>query len=329
MNIRWKDLGIAFVLAIILWYGVSGSEKLETQVDVRLEYKGAPQGLVVREGLINKVEVRVRASAGLLRSLNKRTYSYSLDLSSITKGRNVLPIPTNELPFWGGIEVIDVTPAVIELYADSLEKKTLPISVILRGAPPKDVTVSAQLTPDYVEVSGPSELILPLGPINLTAATPSEFSEKPLEQKFPLPIADGVIASARETVLTLTMEADRAPVTVTRQVELLDPLINATVVEPKSVTLSLLVPASQEKLAAKNSAIKVVLETGKTTPGNHRLPVRVLLPQGFKLVSTEPAEVLVHVVAVTEENTSQPDSVQKTQGVTETAPPPKSSGKQK
>ena len=329
MNIRWKDLAVAFVLAVILWYGVSGSEKLETQVDVRLEYKGAPQGLVIREGLINKVEVRVRASAGLLRSLNKRTYSYSLDLSSITKGRNVLPIPTNELPFWGGIEVIDVTPAVIELYADTLEKKTLPISVILRGAPPKDVIVSAQLTPDYVEVSGPSELVLPLGPISFTAATPSEFSEKPLEQKFPLPIADGVIASARETVLTLTMEVERLPVTVTRRVELLDPLIHAKVLEPKNITLSLLVPASQEKLAAKNTAIKVVAEMEKTTPGNHRIPVRVLLPEGFTLVSIEPATVLVDVESVTEENSNPPDSPQNSQGVTETAPPPKSSGKQK
>ena len=75
MNIRWKDLGVAFVLAVILWYGVSGSEKLETQVDVRLEYKGAPQGLVIREGLINKVEVRVRASASEIASPSPSTSS--------------------------------------------------------------------------------------------------------------------------------------------------------------------------------------------------------------------------------------------------------------
>ena len=82
MAIQLKELIIAIFLAIFLWYGITGSEKVESYIDVRLDYSGVPAGLVVTEGRVNKVTVRVRASEGLLRSAYDRDRTLVIDLSS-------------------------------------------------------------------------------------------------------------------------------------------------------------------------------------------------------------------------------------------------------
>ena len=99
MSIRWGDFFLAFVLAFAFWYGVSGSEKLESHIDVRLDYRGVPANLTVRDGKVNKVNVRLRASAGMLRSMYEREYMLSVNLSGIEKGENIIPIPINQRPF--------------------------------------------------------------------------------------------------------------------------------------------------------------------------------------------------------------------------------------
>ena len=51
---------VAFLVALGLWYTLNAREEIERVVDVRIDYKGLPPGLIVTGGQINKVSVRFR-----------------------------------------------------------------------------------------------------------------------------------------------------------------------------------------------------------------------------------------------------------------------------
>ncbi len=105
MAIQLKELIIAIFLAIFLWYGITGSEKVESYIDVRLDYSGVPAGLVVTEGRVNKVTVRVRASEGLLRSAYDRDRTLVIDLSSVVKGKSVSLVPVSDIKLSGVLKL--------------------------------------------------------------------------------------------------------------------------------------------------------------------------------------------------------------------------------
>ena len=63
---------LSLVIATGLWYLVVGRDHVETQVELRVEYRGLPDGLVIREGMVNHISVRLRGSAELLRNLHSR-----------------------------------------------------------------------------------------------------------------------------------------------------------------------------------------------------------------------------------------------------------------
>ena len=56
---------LSLVIATGLWYLVVGRDHVETQVELRVEYRGLPEGLIIREGMVNHISVRLRGSAEL------------------------------------------------------------------------------------------------------------------------------------------------------------------------------------------------------------------------------------------------------------------------
>lgn len=44
---NWRYLLVAFLLALGLWYTLNAREQIERVVEVRLDYKGLPTGLIV------------------------------------------------------------------------------------------------------------------------------------------------------------------------------------------------------------------------------------------------------------------------------------------
>ena len=90
---------LSLFIAANLWYVVVARNHVETQLDIRVEYRGLPDGLVMREGLVNHITVRLRGSAELLRNLHSRDLVYTADLSDIQRGANALPLKA-VAPLW-------------------------------------------------------------------------------------------------------------------------------------------------------------------------------------------------------------------------------------
>ncbi len=293
MTVRWKEFTAAFLMAIVLWYSVSGSEKIESQVEVRVDYRGLPEGLVVRSGQVNKVSVRVRASAGTLRSLSGRDFAFYLDLSAVHKGENTVAINPAYLPFRSGIEVMDVTPARIFLDVDSLSKKILPIKARITDELPDDYVAQISLNPEEVTVTGPTDQLEHMKGlrVNLPVPDPVRLGEERFTRLLPLP--DGVSADPSEVKILLNIGIKRKLVKVSRTVQVEAPPEVGKFVRPDKVLIAVAMPESQAGKAGSNKGIRAFVQLARRDLGSYTLPVQVDLPPGAELVEVSPPEVTV------------------------------------
>ena len=187
---NWRYLLVAFLLALGLWYTLNAREQIERVVEVRLDYKGLPTGLIVTGGQLNKVSVRLRGPQELLRSMTNREISYTMDLSGVTPGKNVIPLTTgeNKPPELRAYEVLEVTPSRMILEVDKIMETNLPVKVALRASPAassvrlKDLVVD----PPQVTVRGPASVIASMKeiqaeiPVDLAAEGKAVSEEVPL-----------------------------------------------------------------------------------------------------------------------------------------------------
>lgn len=296
MKLRWKEFIVAFLMAFVLWYAVTGSEKLESQADVRVDYRGLPNGLVVTDGLVSKVTVRLRAPGGMLRSLTAREHAFFLDLSRLRKGENVIAVNADLLPFSSGVEVIDITPSRIFLTVDTLVNKRVPIHGIPVGKLPPDHTATLACNPPETLISGPSALVDPMENIELRIALDEPVVPGITESRRVLTVPQGVDASPSEVKATLTIGIARKKVQAVRAVQVQNlPANRGKFVRPDKVTISFTAPASQAAKMAAGNGVRAFVELEKRELGSYTLPVKVILPEEAELVGIDPPQVTVTV----------------------------------
>lgn len=287
MTIRWRELGVAFLLAISLWYLVTGSEKIETQIDVRLDYKGIPANLIVREGLVTKVAVRVRATAGVARAMYGREYMYSMNLSSLVKGENTLPVPVSQLPFLGGVEVIDITPPSITLVVDAIETKSVPLKLEFHSALSQDYTAKATLEPDLVTLKGPSQALLGIQSVKLPFIVDGEPLEGDSLLSKDIPLPEGIEATPSKVQVALTVKINRKRMEFDVPVTLIDQTGGYD-----STTRRVRIVADVPLSIATAKDLREVVQAEATVPSdisqNPLVPVVVRMPLSCNLVQVEP-----------------------------------------
>ena len=159
-NSRWQTLFsalLSLVIATGLWYLVVGRDHVETQVELRVEYRGLPSGLVVGEGLANQLSVRLRGSAELLRNLHSRNLTYTVDLSGVQRGANAIPLKVGELPDLKPFEIMEVIPSRLVIEADALTERVVPLAARTMPLPADSPYVMSHilLDPAFVTIKGP------------------------------------------------------------------------------------------------------------------------------------------------------------------------------
>ncbi|MDL2279150.1 hypothetical protein LJC15_00605, partial [Desulfovibrio sp. OttesenSCG-928-G11] len=302
MKVRWKEMLVAFMMAFVLWYGVTGSEKLESQVDVRVDYRGLPQGLVVSSGLVSKVAVRLRAPGGMLRSVAVRDHAFFLDLSKMHKGENVIAVNADDLPFGSGVEVIDVTPARIFLNVDTVVSKSVAVRGAVTGKTPADHMAALSFEPPVAIISGPSALVDIIESIEVRVPIDEQVLPGTTESRRVLTVPQGVDVTPTEVKAALKISVKRKQVKATRTVQVRNLKAGrGKFVRPDKVTISFNAPESQAAKMAGSNAVSAFVELEKQELGSYTLPVRVTLPEGAELLGIDP-----HQVTVTVEQEQQP-----------------------
>jgi YbbR domain-containing protein len=285
---------LSILLAIALWFAVSGEERTETTLNMALQMVNLQPNLMVTSEVPPAIQVRVAGPRSIINNLSQTRPSETLDLAEYKSGRHTFYLGPNSFAFPRGVQVIRIQPNPINLTLAATMTQTLPIKPVLENNPPEGYEViSIKTRPLQVTVIGPYSELAELNylstlPIDLSRlkeptsiATDIDFKNLHLSLKEPVPI----LADIQVGPKTFTRTFSGVPV-------LTDP--QPAKVSPAQVTITVKGPWPQMQ-DLKAEAFKTWVDTRNLRPGRHRVNVSVELPGGVSLVRSRPSSVTVTV----------------------------------
>jgi len=298
-NTRWQTVFsalLSLVIATGLWYLVVGRDHVETQVELRVEYRGLPSGLVVGEGLANQLSVRLRGSAELLRNLHSRDLIYTVDLSEVQRGANAIPLHVGDLPDLKPFEIMEVIPSRLVLEADALTERVVPLAARTMPLPADSPYTLSHLIlePSFVTIKGPEMQVNTLERLLVIYDPNKNASEGPHQANVAISTPPQIEVTPPVTTLRYTLDLKMKTVTLDRLVQVGGDTAEY-LIKPHNIEIELSVPENLVDDADYLDAVRIVirppveLESGETTT----LTPLVMLPSGARLNRMEPASVQV------------------------------------
>ena len=209
------SLLVAVLAAVAMWYVVSVRDRLEAQVEVNIDYYGIPPNLVVTDGLISKITVRLRGPETLLRSIPQQRLTQAVDLSDIKKGVTIVPLGGDNLgPNFRAFELVDIQPPRIVIKADTLLERSVPLRTIvdspLRGGALTVENVS--VSPATVVLRGPEDVVSDISSVPLTIMLDPKAAGTTVHQTIALDTPSLVTATPSSVRVQYTITSGRTVV---------------------------------------------------------------------------------------------------------------------
>lgn len=286
---------ISLLLAMGVWYVVVGSGQVDGQFEVRLDYRGLPDGLIILNGQAAKAEVRLRGSAELMRNINPRDLSYTVNLSEVQRGANVRSLNLDELPELRAFEVLEVSPARLVLEVEQLVEKTLPIEISFTPLPEASpLHLSAtNLDPAMALAQGPASRLSSLESLSAHYDLTRDMTPGSKAINVAITAPDMVKITPPLSTLRYTLALNSTEIKLLRPVQLGPNLRSRFDIEPEQVELTVEVPEASAEDAAYLAAVRVIARPSENLfPGESEdTLVMVMLPQGAHLTSLQPPTV--------------------------------------
>lgn len=293
----WLFLVLAIVCATGMWYVVSIRERIEAQLEVNIDYYGIPPNLVVTDGLINKVTVRLRGAETLLRSIPKHRLNWAIDLSSIKKGVTFVPLTNEDVsPALRRYEIVDIQPPRIVITADNMVERSVPVRAIvdspLAGTA---LTIENQsISPSTVVVRGPESVVADLTHALVRIPLDPKSAGTTVQQTLPLDTPGLVTAMPSSVRVRYTITSGRTVLSRICKLHLPGDANHSYKIEPSELSILIEVP---EALAQSSSYLKKLeanIVPPPLEPGESRqVRVHFRLPEGMTILGQPLEEVTV------------------------------------
>jgi YbbR domain-containing protein len=289
LGLKTASLG----LAILLWFVIAGETTSEMGLSVPLELQNFPRDMELTGDAAAAVDVRLRASPGILHALHAGDVSAQIDLAGTAEGERIVHITADSIRVPFGVKVVKITPSILTLNLERTLQKLVPIRPRLLGRPEPGFEVAEiSADPGDVRIAGPKSRVQEVEsaftePVSLDGArtTVSDIVNIGLEDP-----SLRIQGSPRVRVTAKVREVHE-----TRSFEDV-PLVargGTGSFKPGAARVLLTGPASQLKRMAA-ADVKAFVDVSVRASGG-RLPVTVEIAPGFAGVSvreTRPSEVM-------------------------------------
>ena len=282
-NLALKAASVA--LASLLWYVIAGEKTSEMGLTVPVELQNFPHDLELTGEPVNAVEVRLRASPGIIQRIGPGDVSARVDLLGVGEGEHIVHLTGEAIRVPFGVRVVRVNPSTISLNFERTLQKTVPVRPRLTGRPAPGFEVAeVAAQPPEVRLAGPKSRV---------QEVESAFTEPVSVEGARAAVADQVNIGLEDPLLRV-MNSSRVQVTAqvreateTRTFRDLDLSLRGggATVAPVKVDVTLSGPAS-ELQRVDRSQVKPYADVGRAGPGT-RAAVAVEVQGGFTGVTVK------------------------------------------
>lgn len=280
---HWRTKLASLVAAVLVWLFVTSSNVTTTQrtMTLPLVVEGVSEGQLAA-GLPTMVEVSVSGPGPRVDRLRTDMFRATLDLSDAA-GAFERPITVQSPP---EIQVVEVVPADIIGFIESVTSRQMPVAVALSGALPADRLLTPVVSPATAVVTGRALVLDRVATV--LAVTPVTGGTARLV----------VLDSEGEPIEGLRVAPETVAVSVQGRSALVTRTVTIDLQSPDAPTLdSVTLSASAVELAGEAEVLAGIAEvvgtveapTGEVAPGRYTLPIRLALPPGVVALSVPTA----------------------------------------
>ena len=295
-NIWLKFLSIS--IATLLWLIVAGDRVVERALRVPIEFQNLPPALEIIGDPPDTVDVRVRASSGILGRLVPGDMAAVIDLRTARSGRRLFHLtpPNIKAPY--GVEVVQVGPSTLPIGFETSAVRIVPVRPSVEGTPAAGYeVVSMTSNPATVEVIGPESALRGLEeamtePVSVANAT------RPVREVVTIGVVDPNVRlrtpqTAEVTVQIVGGSSQATLTNVPVQIRNLDNGLRGRVV-PSSVAVTVR-GTGQDVSAAGREALDVHVDAAGLKAGDYNLEVRTSGAQGLTIERVSPQTVRLQI----------------------------------
>ena len=147
---------VSLGLASLLWFVIAGDQTSEMGVRAPLELQNFPRDLEVTGEPVDAVEVRLRASPGIIQRIGPSDVSAQVDLAGLQEGEHIIHLTEKSIRMPFGVKVVKISPSILNLDLERTLQKVVPIRPRVVGQPAPGFEV-AEVTsePAEVRIAGP------------------------------------------------------------------------------------------------------------------------------------------------------------------------------
>jgi hypothetical protein len=298
MNALFENLPLklaSLALSTVLWFVIAGEKSSERGLTVPVELQNFPVNLELTGDPVNDVEVRLRASPGIIHALGPGEVSAQINLAGSGEGERIIHLNSDSIRVPFGVRVVKVTPAILTLTFERTLQKVVPIRPRLIGRPAPGYEV-AEVTSEPAEarIAGPKSRVQEVEsaftqPVSVEGMASTVVDQVSIGLEDPLLRLQGtsrvqVTARIREESGKRTFES--LPVEVRGGSGLARPAVVRVVITGPRALLKQLQPTH----------LHPYVSLVDPQAGSKHLPVAVEMASGFGAVTVseiEPAEVTV------------------------------------
>ena len=147
---------VSLGLASLLWFVIAGEKTSEMGVPAHLELQNFPKDLEVTGEPVDTVEVRLRASPGIIQRIGPGDVSAQVDLAGLQEGEHIVHLTDKSIRMPFGVKVVKITPSILTLNLEKTLQKVVPVRPRLVGRPAPGFEVGEVTTdPRDVRIAGP------------------------------------------------------------------------------------------------------------------------------------------------------------------------------
>ena len=204
---------LALGIAAALWIVVSGEEESVRTYTVPLDFTALSRDRILSGDTPNAVQVRVRGSDAVLRSLAADDLHIPIDVSRLRAGERAVETlsPGNVMGIPSGAAVDGIAPEAVSLLVERRVSRAIHLQARLEGSPAKGYKLAGvELDPNHVVFEGPES---ELAPLSMAVTEPILLDGR--NQTFivmagvPLPSPRVRLAEARPVKVTVHIEKER------------------------------------------------------------------------------------------------------------------------
>jgi YbbR domain-containing protein len=151
---------VSLLLAVLLWFVIAGEKTSEMGLSVPVELQNFPKDLELTGDPVDTVEVRLRASPGIIQRLTPGDVSAHIDLADSHEGERIVHLTPDSVRVPFGVTVVKISPSIITLNLERTLQKMVPVRPRLLGRPAPGYEVGEMTTePAEVRISGPKSRV--------------------------------------------------------------------------------------------------------------------------------------------------------------------------